>query len=350
MGSLIVGRLRGGVDIRKLGSGNAGGTNALRTQGGLFAFWVMLIDIGKGFIATRIIAPLRACRASRRRSGRLARVDCRCCAASPSIVGHVYPMWYGFRGGKGVATLIGVLLGLEVWLLVPMLVTWLVVVMLFGYRRVWRRWPPRFRCRRMSPRAASSRYEPLARLRSRRRRADHVHASTQHRAHARGQGAARAPTVAAGSWPWLSAKRHCAATRAPGVFRAAVGRRVPFRRGTGACARRDAQRRVEGREGAARSRHVDGSGAQSRLPNPQTPASRWMRRAFAPRSRVTCARASSQRRGGMVDRFDQHARWWRDPIHRRVRAKCCSRNFRRPAAAGAGGNGSRRRAARSVFR
>ena len=47
MGGLIVGRFRGGVDIREVGSGNAGGTNALRTQGAAFAFWVMVIDVGK---------------------------------------------------------------------------------------------------------------------------------------------------------------------------------------------------------------------------------------------------------------------------------------------------------------
>ena len=56
-GSLLIGRLRG-VDIRRAGSGNAGGTNALRTQGRWFALWVVLIDIGKGFLATRVIAPL----------------------------------------------------------------------------------------------------------------------------------------------------------------------------------------------------------------------------------------------------------------------------------------------------
>ena len=58
VGSLLVGRLRGGVDIRKLGSGNAGGTNALRTQGKSFALWVLGIDIVKGWIAVRLIAPL----------------------------------------------------------------------------------------------------------------------------------------------------------------------------------------------------------------------------------------------------------------------------------------------------
>lgn len=52
MGSLMVGRVYGGVDIRTQGSGNAGGTNALRTQGKVFALWVMLIDVGKGVLAT----------------------------------------------------------------------------------------------------------------------------------------------------------------------------------------------------------------------------------------------------------------------------------------------------------
>ena len=58
IGSLLVGQLRGGVDIRKLGSGNAGGTNALRTQGAAFAVWVMIIDIGKGWLAAGLLAPL----------------------------------------------------------------------------------------------------------------------------------------------------------------------------------------------------------------------------------------------------------------------------------------------------
>ena len=58
IGSLIVGQLRGGVDIRTFGSGNAGGTNALRTQGIGFAVWVMLIDIGKGWVATALLPAL----------------------------------------------------------------------------------------------------------------------------------------------------------------------------------------------------------------------------------------------------------------------------------------------------
>jgi glycerol-3-phosphate acyltransferase PlsY len=56
VGSLVIGRFRG-VDIRALGSGNAGATNALRTQGKVVAFWVLVIDLVKGWIATHLIAP-----------------------------------------------------------------------------------------------------------------------------------------------------------------------------------------------------------------------------------------------------------------------------------------------------
>jgi glycerol-3-phosphate acyltransferase PlsY len=124
VGGLLVGRLRGGVDIRRLGSGNAGGTNALRTQGKAFAFWVMFIDIGKGWLATRVVAPFHA-------SQPYGWVAAACGIAV--MLGHVYPLWYGFRGGKGVATLVGAALGLDPWLLLPMLVTWLVAVVLFGF-------------------------------------------------------------------------------------------------------------------------------------------------------------------------------------------------------------------------
>ena len=55
MGAMIVGRFRGGVDIRRLGSGNAGGTNALRTQGLVFAIGVVIIDVGKGAFAAGVI-------------------------------------------------------------------------------------------------------------------------------------------------------------------------------------------------------------------------------------------------------------------------------------------------------
>ena len=131
IGSLWVGRLYGGVDIRKLGSGNAGATNALRARGKTFAFLVLLIDIAKGWLATRVVARLSIAGVAPS-SAALEHWAASACAIAV-IVGHVYPLWHGFRGGKGVATLVGVVVGLDPTLLFPVLVTWVLSVMLFGY-------------------------------------------------------------------------------------------------------------------------------------------------------------------------------------------------------------------------
>ena len=131
VGGLLVGRLRGGVDIREQGSGNAGGTNALRTQGKAFAFWVLLIDIGKGWIATGLLA------AARLPGIATAPLHWRVWSVAACgiavMLGHVYPAWHGFRGGKGVATLVGAVLGAAPLLLIPVLAVWLLAVVLFGY-------------------------------------------------------------------------------------------------------------------------------------------------------------------------------------------------------------------------
>ena len=130
VGSLLIGRLRGGVDIRRLGSGNAGGTNALRTQGKSFAFWVLLIDIGKGWLATGLLAPARLPGLAAPPHWR----DWSLAACGIAVMlGHVYPLWHGLRGGKGVATLIGAVLGAAPILLAPMLAVWLLAVMAFGF-------------------------------------------------------------------------------------------------------------------------------------------------------------------------------------------------------------------------
>jgi acyl phosphate:glycerol-3-phosphate acyltransferase len=131
IGSLIVGQLRGGVDIRKLGSGNAGGTNALRTQGVGFAVWVMLIDIGKGWIATAVLPGLvlPAIGVDTQIDRDWLTVAC----AAGAVLGHVYPVWYQFRGGKGAATLIGVLIGIAPAAVLPIMIVWLVVVALTGF-------------------------------------------------------------------------------------------------------------------------------------------------------------------------------------------------------------------------
>lgn len=131
IGSLVVGRFLGGVDIRTLGSGNAGGTNALRTQGKVFALWVILIDMGKGWLAAGML-PTLALPGIPPASRELSEWMPVACGAA-AIVGHVFPVWYGFRGGKGAATLIGVLLALGLRLLAPVVVVWLTVVILTGF-------------------------------------------------------------------------------------------------------------------------------------------------------------------------------------------------------------------------
>jgi glycerol-3-phosphate acyltransferase PlsY len=129
LGSLILGRLRG-VDIRSMGSGNAGATNALRTQGRLFGFLVLLIDIAKGMIA---VWWLPAALPGIDIDAGVPREWLTMACGFAVIVGHVYPVWFDFRGGKGAATVIGVVAALDLRLLLPLLLSWIIVLLLFGY-------------------------------------------------------------------------------------------------------------------------------------------------------------------------------------------------------------------------
>ena len=131
LGSMVVGRLRGGVDIRTLGSGNAGGTNALRTQGWLFALGVMLVDVGKGAIGAGLVPVLDLPLVGH--DPRISREWLALTCAAAAVVGHVWPVWYRFRGGKGAATLVGTLLVLAPWLVLPVLLVWGWVLVLSGY-------------------------------------------------------------------------------------------------------------------------------------------------------------------------------------------------------------------------
>jgi len=131
MGSMVVGRLRGGVDIRKEGSGNAGGTNALRTQGWLFALAVMVVDVGKGVVGAGVVPGLNLPFVAT--DPELSRVWLTLCCAGAAVVGHVWPMWHEFRGGKGAATLVGTLVILAPNLILPVLLVWAWVLVLFGY-------------------------------------------------------------------------------------------------------------------------------------------------------------------------------------------------------------------------
>ena len=125
-GSLTLGRLRG-VDIRTQGSGNAGGTNAFRTQGAKFALGVVLIDIGKGALAAWLalrFAPVE---------GVLPVCMVAWLAVLAAALGHVWPLWHGFRGGKGVGTLLGGVAVLWPVALLPLFLVWVCVLVASGY-------------------------------------------------------------------------------------------------------------------------------------------------------------------------------------------------------------------------
>jgi glycerol-3-phosphate acyltransferase PlsY len=130
LGSLLLGRLRG-VDIRNLGSGNAGATNALRTQGKLFGFLVLAVDITKGLVAvwwlpTAVFPGIGV-------DPDLPRQWLTVACGFAVIIGHVYPVWFGFRGGKGAATVVGVIAAVEPRLILPLLVSWFIVLIFTGY-------------------------------------------------------------------------------------------------------------------------------------------------------------------------------------------------------------------------
>lgn len=119
-GSLLLGRLKG-VDIRGQGSGNAGGTNALRVVGWRFALGVVLIDIGKGVLAALLPLWLPG-------PGPL---SLWCVLAA--VAGHIWPVWHGFRGGKGGATAVGGLLVVFPLALLPLVGVWLLTLGITGY-------------------------------------------------------------------------------------------------------------------------------------------------------------------------------------------------------------------------
>jgi glycerol-3-phosphate acyltransferase PlsY len=127
-GSMVMGAFRH-VDIRESGSGNAGGTNAFRTQGAWFALPVVVIDIGKGFLAAWLFPHLELAALAGPVSVQIQMLAC----GFAAVVGHCYPVWYGFRGGKGAATAVGALILIAPMALPPMILTWVIVLVLTGW-------------------------------------------------------------------------------------------------------------------------------------------------------------------------------------------------------------------------
>lgn len=114
---LILTALSGGGDIRSIGSGNIGATNVLRTGKKGIAAATLLLDAGKGAAAVWL---------AQRFSGDVAPL----LAGAGAFAGHVHPVWLKFRGGKGVATLLGVSTALNPWAGLGFAIAWLGVAVL----------------------------------------------------------------------------------------------------------------------------------------------------------------------------------------------------------------------------
>ena len=119
---LILTKIFTNKDLRKIGSGNIGATNVFRTGNKILAFLTLVLDILKGFIPvtiTQLYFP------------ELIQLSCLI-----TFLGHIFPIWLKFKGGKGVATYLGILFALSYQLSFLFIVTWLVVLLIFKYSSV----------------------------------------------------------------------------------------------------------------------------------------------------------------------------------------------------------------------
>ena len=127
---MLMGKLKG-IDIREMGSGNAGGTNAFRAMGTIFALGVLFIDVLKGFIAVIFVPLLQlgGILTTNIIDIELLHIIC----GTGVILGHVFPIYYGFKGGKGAGTMVGVLAALFPESLVFCFILWLIILIFTGY-------------------------------------------------------------------------------------------------------------------------------------------------------------------------------------------------------------------------
>jgi glycerol-3-phosphate acyltransferase PlsY len=114
--AIILVRVFRGVDVRREGSGNAGATNVLRTSGKGLAALTMLLDVAKGAAAVLLMQTVTY---DPRWLG---------AAAGAAVLGHIFPVWFGFRGGKGVATAIGAFSVLSLLAVLTVVVVFLAVI------------------------------------------------------------------------------------------------------------------------------------------------------------------------------------------------------------------------------
>ena len=123
--ALLVGRAACGIDLREHGSRNLGATNALRVLGKKYGAVVLFIDIIKGLAPVVLLPSLLGMRDAGATTEIL--------VGAAAILGHVYSCWVNFRGGKGVATTVGVFLGIATIEMIILIILGVAVIGLSGY-------------------------------------------------------------------------------------------------------------------------------------------------------------------------------------------------------------------------
>jgi len=123
-----VGKTFHSLDVREHGSGNAGATNVIRVLGWKTGIPVMIVDIGKGWLAAYLPVLLHLAE-----PGSAQLINIQILTGLTSIIGHVYPVLAGFRGGKGVACTVGVLIALHPFLTLSCIAIFLIVLLITGY-------------------------------------------------------------------------------------------------------------------------------------------------------------------------------------------------------------------------
>tara|TARA_B100000902_G_scaffold48973_1_gene55907 strand:+ start:23 stop:598 length:576 start_codon:yes stop_codon:yes gene_type:complete len=106
-------------DVRKIGSGNIGATNVLRTGNKTIALLTLIFDIGKGYLSVKYTSAYFP------ESMYLIGLIC--------FIGHIFPIWLKFKGGKGVAVYVGIILALSFKLFLIFGITWLIILFIFKY-------------------------------------------------------------------------------------------------------------------------------------------------------------------------------------------------------------------------
>lgn len=119
---LILTKIFSNLDIRKIGSGNIGATNVFRTGNKYLALLTLILDLLKGYIPVIIVQNLFP--------------EYIHLSALVAFLGHVFPIWLKFKGGKGVATYLGILFALSYAMAILFIFTWLITTLIFKYASV----------------------------------------------------------------------------------------------------------------------------------------------------------------------------------------------------------------------